>query len=148
MEGFWNRVQKSEGCWEWQGAINDRGYGRVWAFGKMERAHRVAYVLEYGRIPDDRIICHHCDNPACVRPDHLFVGTDKDNSDDKWEKGRGWALTGEIHPSSKLSESQVRAIREEYRKGGVTQRELASAYGVSRQQISRIARGVHWAQTR
>lgn len=146
MKGFWDRVDTSGECWEWQGARTRDGYGVVSVFGNAERSHRVAYILEYGRIPNGRIICHSCDNPSCVRPAHLFVGTDKDNSDDKKLKGRGvnGIHLGEKNPSSKVTWPIVAAIREEYTTGDITQRLLAEKYGIVQSQVGRIVRGEHW----
>lgn len=85
---FWNRVKKSDNCWIWKGCKDTRGYGIMCVNGKPMRAHRYSYANEVGEIPEGQIVCHSCDNPVCVRPDHLFVGTHKDNSDDKMRKER------------------------------------------------------------
>jgi hypothetical protein len=86
---FWAKVRKGDGCWEWQGATR-HGYGTVWVAeaGGMRLAHRIAWELTNGPIPDGLLACHHCDNRVCVRPDHLFLGTYADNAQDMSRKGR------------------------------------------------------------
>ncbi|WP_223643966.1 HNH endonuclease [Corallococcus sp. EGB] len=86
-ERFWEKVRKGEGCWEWTLA-HLRGYGVFTANGKHLRAHRVAWELTNGPIPEGVLVCHHCDNPGCVRPDHLFLGSNADNNADRDSKGR------------------------------------------------------------
>jgi hypothetical protein len=87
---FWRSVAKTqEGCWEWQGRRGAKGYGVfVWDTGKPVLAHRASYTIARGSIPAGLFVCHHCDNPKCVRPDHLFVGTNADNMKDGYTKGR------------------------------------------------------------
>jgi hypothetical protein len=89
---FWRYVKRGDGCWEWQGHRDKKGYGRIQAGRELPMpAHRASYILNVGPIPDDGTewcVCHRCDNPPCVRPDHLFLGTDKDNHDDMVRKGR------------------------------------------------------------
>lgn len=92
-ERFWSLVQKGDGCWLWLGTFN-KGYGQIQVGGKFCRAHRIAYELTHGvTLTPEQVLCHHCDNPACVRPDHMFVGTHADNVADMIRKGRnrgGW----------------------------------------------------------
>lgn len=84
-----------DSCWEYQAARSPRGYGTIGVMGKTRRAHRVAWELANGPIPEGLLVCHHCDNPPCCNPAHLFLGTDKDNVADMRAKGRGRALSGE-----------------------------------------------------
>lgn len=91
-ERFWAKVQKGQDCWLWSGSTNGR-YGRIVVDGKNTPAHRVSWTLHNGPVPDDRSVCHHCDNPLCVRPDHLFLGTQSDNMRDCAAKGRNISQT-------------------------------------------------------
>lgn len=85
---FLSYVIRGDGCWLWQGRLDADGYGRMKYDGKYYRAHRLSYELTYGQPPDSLYVCHTCDNPRCVRPDHLWLGTAKDNFDDSYAKGR------------------------------------------------------------
>lgn len=88
-ERFWEKVVKSEGCWEWSGARSKHGrYGIINVGGRSTKAHRVSWELNRGPIPPGAKVLHHCDNPPCVRPDHLFIGTQADNLADGRRKGR------------------------------------------------------------
>lgn len=145
---FWPKVDKSDelgGCWIWRGDRDSRNYGRIRDFRKgHERsigAHRVAYQLTHGQIPDRLVVCHRCDNPPCVNPAHLFLGTMKDNQSDMARKGR--SARGERQGGAKLSEQDIPRIRELYAAGS-TQREVAQAFGVSQGTISLIVKGAVW----
>jgi hypothetical protein len=163
---FWDKVDKSagpEGCWEWKAARTGNGYGafRMPRHGKQEGAHRVAYELAHGSIPDEMFVCHVCDNPLCVNPAHLFLGTSADNTQDRSAKGRtskGDKHIFRIHPerhargervgAAKLTEDQVLSIRHEYESGGVTLRDLGERFGISSVQCGNIVRGDSWAHVK
>jgi len=85
---FWKKVIKKDGCWEWAACTNESGYGIFHTGKKTDRAHRVSWILTNGEIPSGLFVCHKCDNPPCTNPDHLFLGTNKDNVDDMIAKGR------------------------------------------------------------
>ena len=151
---FWARVRFDlMGCWIWLGGRrsgqrnNPKAYG-IWryAYTKSVSAHRFAWEDTFGPIPEGLKICHRCDNPPCVRPDHLFLGTQKENMADAARKGRlngRDCPSGEAHPMSKLLIAEVFEIRRRYRTG-TTQRALARTYGVSRPTITAIITGRNW----
>lgn len=99
MVSFWNKVNKNapNGCWEWTGYTNNRGYGSLHFQGKAHRSHRFSYQLHYGVDPKDLYVCHKCDNPSCVNPKHLFLGSQTDNMQDKIIKGRDINTLGGIN---------------------------------------------------
>lgn len=148
---FWRYVDKRGPgeCWEWtRSTATNNGYGRFWIAGRHAIASRYAYEMEHGPIPEGLEVCHKCDNPKCVNPAHLFLGTHSENLRDAEHKRRLWHARGSKHPLAKLTESQVRAIRKTYRAGGVTQSSLARKYGVSQTSIGRIVRGQNWSESR
>lgn len=179
---FWKYVDRSNGqesCWEWLGYKSSGGYGR---FGlvvpkrKTVSAHRLVYELEIGPITEGLFVCHKCDNPSCVNPKHLFLGTAKDNMKDAVLKGRiargdrqglrqhperratgsrhGFythpekRLHGERNGRARLTWDDVRKIRAEYATGTISQTQLAKKYGIRQCQVSEIIRNVSWVEQR
>ena len=145
-ERFWQFVDQAEGCWLWHGTQKGR-YGSFYVnpVRGMLASHRYAYELYYGFVPDNLEVCHHCDNGYCVKPDHLFVGTHRENMADAARKGRlpGSRFPGETHPMAKLTNAHVRAIKEAISLGARTNA-LAHTYGVRPTTISAIRHGRHW----
>lgn len=141
-ERFWEKVAKGEGCWEWQGRRTKPGYGRFWPQGlkgPAVQAHRIAWELVNGPIPAGLYVCHSCDNPPCVRPDHLWLGTNRENQLDAVAKGRGNA--GERNNKARISTADAEAIRASTEATGA----LAIRYGISPGHVWRIRRGERWA---
>ena len=141
VERFWRFASKAgaEDCWEWQGAGLASGYGMLRVGNRMKLAHRVSWELANGPLPDGMCVCHHCDNPKCVNPAHLFAGTARDNSRDMVNKSR--SAYGERHPLHKLNSDIVREI--------LTHPEIsASEFGrrleVTQARVSKIRRGKGW----
>jgi hypothetical protein len=145
-ERFWEKVAKSDGCWLWTAFRTEKGYGKLAGSRSPVRAHRVSYELAFGHIPEGLCVLHRCDNPPCVRPDHLFLGTEADNSADMKAKrrGRGPAMQGTAHPRAKLTDEQVVAIRAAYQPRIVSAAVLAAKFGVSRATIDGIVSGRYW----
>jgi len=150
QERFWAKVAKSDGCWEWTGSRARRGYGKVRIGGVLHSSHRLSYEWSVGPIPDGMHVLHHCDNPPCVRPDHLWIGTRTDNQGDMVAKGRqfspfrGQTQIGELNRAAKITEDDVRAIRKLVA-DGVKQSVVAKLYGLSRPHIHYIVRRKSWA---
>ena len=142
---FWSRVDKTDdvnSCWEWTAAKINAGYGQVSLNGTTVLAHRFAWVLHFGDIPEGLCVLHKCDNRGCVRPDHLWLGTKADNQRDMVDKGRSARLQGEDHGRSKLTEAQAILIKNTY--PAASQYLLADVYGIDQSQISRIINGDNW----
>lgn len=150
---FWAKVDVSTGaqqCWVWTASKTLDGYGMIGINGRLQRAHRVSYFLHYGVNPDNLFVCHTCDNPSCVNPRHLYLGTAADNNRDRDSKNRfvpPIPRTGEHHHMSKLSAKDVDEIRFLYDSGSMNQRELAEKYGVRQPHISRIIHKVRWSDS-
>jgi len=143
QEQFENQIFYSiDGCWYWIGTIGPRGYGSINVNGASKRAHRVSYEIYKGNIPAGLFVCHSCDNPLCVRPDHLILGTQKENMQDMWGKGRG--CKGEKAPWAKLKRKDVDEIRELYAKGGVAMRPLAKRFNVSYTTVNFVINNKSW----
>ena len=159
IERFWSKVNKNTktGCWEWEKCLTDSGYGIVRIHYKAYRAHRLAWQIERGDIPEGLCVLHKCDNRKCVNPDHLFLGTKKDNTLDMMKKGRHKYIPhfGEDAGTAKLTWDQIKKIRLFYKKengsfgkgknsGGITQKEVAVKFGVSQALIGMIVREEIW----
>lgn len=156
---FWSKVRKSDNCWWWQAGLFSNGYGQFRLGKKKIKAHCFVYMICFGEIPASKIVCHTCDNKKCVNPAHLFLGTHKDNAQDRDKKGRsgdGGSKTkkqtgmvmGENNPAAKLSVIQVRYIRMLWEQDFWTQRGLARKFGVSQSQIANIIHRRSWKNVR
>jgi len=137
---FYAKIDKSDNCWEWTARKDWQGYGQFRANGRQERAHRVSYEIHIGKIAPKLLVCHSCDNPGCVNPEHLWTGTHAENIADKMKKGRN--RLGEDVPQSVLTETQVKAIRE--LSGTASQQAIANMFDVNQTTISRILRRKYW----
>lgn len=150
INNFWKKVDKSGDCWEWTGSGNGNGYGKYNLKGKMFQAHRLAYILEKGPIPEGEgyhgtCVLHSCDNRLCVNPKHLSLGTQKENIEDSVNKGRHFNPSGERHGRAKLSWAKVAEIKELF--GSMTQNKIAEMYGVHQSIVSGIKLGRIWRTT-
>lgn len=147
QQSFWSRVNVSDGCWTWTGATDVRGYGRVRLPGGRAhfRAHRISFFLATGVDPNDLLVCHSCDNPPCVNPDHLFLGTVADNVADMLSKGRHRTVgqSGENNPNATLTDADVARIVSRFGDGW-TNTQIGAEVGVSHAMISRIRLGKSW----
>lgn len=135
--------EPTSGCWLWDGQRTTRGYGHFWFDGKDRKAHRISWHLHVGPIPNGMHVLHKCDNPPCVNPDHLFLGTNADNNADMMRKGRNRQPRGADKPHTKLSEEDVVAIYS-LRHSLLKPQEVAAVYGVGRTQINKIWKGTVW----
>lgn len=160
---IWAKVDRSGGpdsCWLWTGAIDKRGYGRAYvgwlrteSRPQMVLAHRAAWELVNGPIPKGLLACHHCDNPPCCNPAHLFLGTQADNMADAGRKGSMRRdVRGERNPAHRLTEAEVATIRATYRRGNkwhasaTSQTALAQRYGVHEDTIALVIQGKTWQE--
>lgn len=141
---FWSKVKTGglDQCWIWQGSKRGQ-YGGLMFRGKRDGAHRVSYLINCGEIPEGIDVLHRCDNPLCVNPAHLFLGTHADNMHDMKMKGRAKAPRGERANAGKLTAAEVLQIRE-LLKIGLTHREIAACFGVSQVAVTNIHTGATW----
>ncbi len=155
-ERFWGRVDKSGECWLWTGNRYPNGYGRVWWKGASHGAHRVAWELATTAWPGDSQVLHRCDNPQCVNPAHLFLGTQRDNMRDRLTKGkyaRGdqhparahpeRVLRGRTHGNAKLTEADVAEIRRRVA-AGEKRNQIAALFGVTPTLVGGIVKRRTW----
>ncbi len=140
-------------CWIWAGRRNIDGYGIIHVGNGKGATHRVSWELHNGPIPDNLCILHKCDNPPCINPDHLWIGTHRDNIEDCIAKGRRGTCAnggqkGENNPSAKLNEEQVAQIKFLLEEGQLTQAEIGGMFGVSRDAVNNIKLGRKWAHVK
>jgi hypothetical protein len=156
---FWEKVDKSAGpdrCWPWKAALSEKGYGIFGLRGKTYKAPRIAYRDHYGADPGPLSVCHNCpdgDNPACCNPAHFFLGTKAQNNADMVAKGRhvpggtygdeGYQR-GEQHHAAKLTEDQVREMRQLYAAGGWSYARLGKRFGIGQSATYRVVKGIRW----
>lgn len=139
---FWPQVKRTDTCWLWMGRRGHRDYGMYRHHMVSYRAHRWSWMLEHGPIPPGLLVCHKCDNPPCVRPDHLFLGTPLDNIRDMESKGRARRTTPPRNPPRKLTaDLKLRVF--ELRELGLTQKVIGEQVGLHQSFVSKILRGVH-----
>lgn len=154
---FWAKINKTSSCWLWTASKSPHGYGWFSIGRKAHRAPRVSWLLHFGPIPQGLFVLHACDTPACVRPDHLWLGTQADNLHDAKLKGR--TATGDrngtrTHPEArargekqgraKLTREEVLEIRKRFAAGGIFQRHLAQEFNINRKTVSTIVNRRTW----
>lgn len=142
QKAFWSKVKKTKKCWLWIGAKSSSGYGCFRTHFKDWRAHRFAYTLCRNKIPKGLLVLHSCDNPGCVNPSHLFLGTPADNTRDMIKKRRHTYGT-KVH-TAKLNEKEVKEIRRKYATGRYTQKQLSNRYGINQTNIQAVIVGKTW----
>ena len=150
---LWAKVAKSDGCWLWTGSLNNHGYGQIFRGDgpgetRLLMAHRAVWTLENGPIPEGMYLCHTCDNPACVRPSHMFLGKQIDNMRDCLGKGRmkfAPPRCGTANHNAKLTWESVRYIRREYALG-VSIAVLSREIGVARSTLGAVVKGRCWRE--
>ena len=147
---FWLKVKVADAneCWEWQAGLFSNGYGQYRVGKKKVKAHRFSYRIFYGKIPDGLCVCHICDNPKCVNPVHLFLGTHKDNSNDRDRKKRGCYNNCQPQPgakngSSKLNPNQVISILN-FCASGISLEKISQAFNISKSQVRNIKHRRSW----
>lgn len=146
---FWAKaeVRGPDDCWNWKASKSPKGYGNVKINYVQYRANRISYLIHYGPFLEALMVCHSCDNPACVNPKHLWLGDALKNAEDRDAKGRyvvGYLPVGEAHFCAKLTDAKVLLAREYYKKGGFSHRELGDLFGVAKETMSKLLQGKTW----
>lgn len=144
---FEEKIEKTDGCWIWTGSASTYHgltYGQMRFNNRTALAHRVSWILHHGEIPPGIMICHKCDNPICVNPSHLFLGTAKDNAVDRETKRRGHNRANERNARAKLTREQVHEIRTKYKPFKYGSYRLANEYGVCHSTVLKIVKGDLW----
>lgn len=136
-------ICNKSGCWIWKWRLNKDGYGMMNWNNKNTFAHRVSYEINNDICPGNLSVCHHCDNPSCVNPSHLFLGTQKDNVQDMMSKSRNRPLQGSNHPNSKINEETAQLIFKQL-KDGLSPTLIAKKLSVSRDIVYSLKYGVGW----
>lgn len=148
ISDFWAQVDKTGECWVWTGAypggVYGRRYGRFGFAGRKYAAHRFSWRIANGPVPNGMHVLHRCDNPSCVNPAHLFLGTHTDNMHDMFRKGRRRIVRGKEQGTAKLDDEGVLAIRAKYA-AGVRQVDLAAEFGIDQTTVSKIVLRKAWA---
>lgn len=136
-------TKRDDGCWEWLGAISSGGYGSLVVKGKSLKPHRFIYSIMHGAIPEGMQVCHHCDNPPCCNPDHLFLGSHQDNMRDMHDKGRAAKHNGENNARAILTNAGAKRIKTLLAEGK-TPLEISVEYNVVQSTIGHIQAGRTW----
>lgn len=144
QERFYNKVKKTQSCWLWVGTKNGRGYGVIGDGGKLLLAHRVSYRLFNGDLLIGLCVLHKCDNTSCVNPDHLWLGSQRENMRDKCLKGRACGSKGVRNGRAKLNENLVKEIRRLYKTQEFSHTGLAEVFNVSKATIYYITNNINW----
>lgn len=146
FESKLDKTSNPNGCWIYTGNLDCYGYGRINAkgIGITIKTHRLSWIINRGPLTSEEFMCHRCDNPPCCNPDHLFIGDNSSNFKDMWRKNRGHICRGETHPTAKLSDGNVIAIKQFWKTGEFTQQSLGDKFGVSQAMISNIVHGKSW----
>lgn len=145
QQRFWGKVlvpDSHENCFNWIGARHRKGYGHIVEKQTNYRAHRISFEIFFGAIPEGLCVCHRCDSPPCINPHHLWLGSLKENNQDRNQKDR--TAKGSANSQSKLSEKEVIAIRDLYQTGEFTQAHIARIFGVSPQTIGHLINNRYW----
>jgi predicted XRE-type DNA-binding protein len=141
-ERFFDKLIIGKECWIWIGLKNKQGYGNFNYRGKYYLSHRMSWIFHNGLIPQKYCVCHKCDNPSCVNPEHLFLGTHSDNMNDAYQKGRR-NNAKENHPRYRITKEMVEKVKD-LRKTGLTQKKIGEAIGLTQTTVSSILLGKHW----